>query len=467
MTSASSAACPSGAAGCWSRASAARTTWPWPAFPASPCPETSRAAGGTSSATSSCRPVEVAADGTVAVPTSAGLGFDVDVAFLESRTESVERLRPPALAAVSRFSAHGLLADLEALVVRESPSDDASAVTALAHDIVERLRAAHVHAETRPCPPRGDAVFATIGEGAGGPLLLGHHDTVWPTGTLAEIPFRVEDGRVRGPGVFDMKAGIAVAMAVLADLARREKPPRVTLLLTPDEELGTGASRPLLLEVARAHREVLVLEPSLAGAAKVARKGTGTFAVTFAGRAAHAGLDPDRGASALLELAHFTLFAAALTRPDTGTTVTPTVGHERGQDQRGARVGATQRGLSRLDEGGGGSGRGGAPRLRASRPAGQRGRGGRIRSATPRADAGRAGAVRAREGHRDRARLRPPRGAGGRSLRREPDRGRGRRPPSTAWVPWATVRMPATSGSWPPTFPAGPSCSPASSDGRG
>ena len=235
------------------------------------------------------------------------------------------------MASVSRFSAPGLLADLEALVVRESPSDDAPAVTALAHEIVARLRLAHVRAETRPCPPRGDAVFATIGEGGGGPLLLGHHDTVWPKGTLAEIPFRVEDGRVRGPGVFDMKAGIALAMAVLADLGRSEKPPRVTLLLTPDEELGSGASRALLLEVARAHREVLVLEPSLAGAAKVARKGTGTFAVTFAGCAAHAGLDPDRGASALLELAHFTLFAAALTHPGTGTTVTPTVGHGGGR----------------------------------------------------------------------------------------------------------------------------------------
>jgi glutamate carboxypeptidase len=103
-------------------------------------------------------------------------------------------------------------------------------------------------------------------------------------------------------------------------------------LLTPDEEIGTDASRPLLLEVARGHRGVLVLEPSLAGAAKVARKGTGNFSVTFAGRASHAGLDPEKGASALLELAHFTLFAAALTRPDTGTTVTPTVG------QGGART---------------------------------------------------------------------------------------------------------------------------------
>ena len=226
---------------------------------------------------------------------------------------------------MSRFSAEGLLADLEALVIRESPSDDAPAVTALARFIVERLRAAGVHAETRPCPPRGEAVLASVGEGEGGLLLLGHHDTVWPKGTLAEIPFRVEGGRVRGPGVFDMKAGIALAMAVLADLAKGEKPPRVSLLLTPDEEIGTEASRALLLEVARAHREVLVLEPSLEGACKVARKGTGTFAVRFSGRAAHAGLDPEKGASALLELAHFTVFAAALTRPETGTTVTPTV----------------------------------------------------------------------------------------------------------------------------------------------
>ncbi len=224
-----------------------------------------------------------------------------------------------------RFSREGLLADLEALVTRESPSDDAEAVTALGRFIAERLRAAGVHAETRPCPPRGEAVLASVGEGTGGVLLLGHHDTVWPKGTLAEIPFRVEDGRVRGPGVFDMKAGIALAMAVLETLARESQPPRVSLLLTPDEEVGTMASRSLLLEVAKSHREVLVLEPSLEGAAKVARKGTGSFEVQFHGRAAHAGLDPEKGASALLELCHFAVFAAALTRPETGTTVTPTV----------------------------------------------------------------------------------------------------------------------------------------------
>jgi glutamate carboxypeptidase len=225
----------------------------------------------------------------------------------------------------SRFEIGPLLADLEALVRMESPSDDPEAVTALGRFIVERLRRAGVRAETRSCPPRGEAVLASVGEEEGGTLLLGHHDTVWPKGTLAEIPWAVEEGRARGPGVFDMKAGIAVAVAVLGTLARETKPPSVTLLLTPDEEVGTQASRALLQEVARRHRQVLVLEPSLQGAAKVARKGTGNFDVRFRGRAAHAGLDPEKGASALLELAHFAIFAAGLTRAETGTTVTPTV----------------------------------------------------------------------------------------------------------------------------------------------
>ena len=224
-----------------------------------------------------------------------------------------------------RFETAPLLASLEALVVRESPSDDPEAVTALARFVAERLRAAGVRATTKPCPPRGEALLAGVGPEEGGTLLLGHHDTVWPMGTLGEIPWGTKDGRATGPGVFDMKAGIAVAMAVLEALAREGNPPAVSLLLTPDEEVGTEASRSLLLDVARRHHQVLVLEPSLDGAAKVARKGTGGFEVTFLGRAAHAGLDPEKGASALLELAHFTIFAAALGRPETGTTVTPTV----------------------------------------------------------------------------------------------------------------------------------------------
>ena len=199
-------------------------------------------------------------------------------------------------------------------------------MTRLAGWICDRLRAAGLPAETRSCPPRGDAVLARLGTGPGA-LLLGHHDTVWPVGTLAEMPFRVDDGRAHGPGVFDMKAGIAVAIAVLETLARSARPPAVALLLTPDEEVGTFASRALLLETARAHREVLVLEPSLDGAAKVARKGTGGFELRFHGRAAHAGLDPERGASALAEMARCALFLEGLSDGALGTTVTPTVAH--------------------------------------------------------------------------------------------------------------------------------------------
>jgi glutamate carboxypeptidase len=214
-------------------------------------------------------------------------------------------------------------ADLEALVSMESPSDDPALVSRLAAWVRDRLRGAGLAAEARPCPPRGDALLATVGASEGGTLLLGHLDTVWPAGTLATWPFRLDGDRATGPGVFDMKAGIAVALAVMEALAARPQPPAATLLLVPDEEVGTDASRSLLLDVARRQREVLVLEPSADGAAKVARKGTGLFEVRFFGRAAHAGLEPERGASALAEMSRFVLFLEGVGTG--GTTVLPTV----------------------------------------------------------------------------------------------------------------------------------------------
>ena len=122
------------------------------------------------------------------------------------------------------------------------------------------------------------------------------------------MPWRLEAGRASGPGVFDMKAGIAVGMAVLAAMVRESRALPVSLLLVPDEEVGSQASRELTVSVARRHRRVLVLEPSLDGAAKVARKGCGVFQVRFRGRAAHAGLEPEKGASALVELSRFVAF---------------------------------------------------------------------------------------------------------------------------------------------------------------
>jgi glutamate carboxypeptidase len=218
-----------------------------------------------------------------------------------------------------------ILADLEALVKRESPSDDATRVSGLAAWVGERLRERGVEAELRPCPPSGDVLVASTRPGEAGTLLLGHLDTVWPVGTLAEMPWRVDDGRAKGPGVFDMKAGVALGMAVLAALAREPRPPAVTLLLVPDEEVGSRASRATTELVARRNRQALVLEPSLDGAAKVARKGCGVFDVRFRGRAAHAGLEPESGASALGELARFVAFLERVAAPADGTTLTATL----------------------------------------------------------------------------------------------------------------------------------------------
>jgi glutamate carboxypeptidase len=216
-------------------------------------------------------------------------------------------------------------ADLEALVGRESPSDNPALVSSLAAWIRDRLRVSGADARSVACAGRGDAVVARIGAGNPEAMILGHLDTVWPAGTLREIPFRIEGDRARGPGVFDMKAGIAVAMAVFEAAAAQGRQPGVTLLLVPDEEVGTDASRSLLLELARSHRCVYVLEPSLDGAAKTSRKGAGVFRLAFRGRAAHAGLEPEAGASALAELARGVLFLESLADPVRETTVTPTV----------------------------------------------------------------------------------------------------------------------------------------------
>src|SRR5262249_40176808 len=153
---------------------------------------------------------------------------------------------------------------------------------------------------------------------------LGHLDTVWSAGTLGGFPFRIDGDRATGPGVFDMKAGIAVSIAVLAELAAQGAG-QASLLLVPDEEGGSAASRELTLELAGRHSSVLVLEPSLDGAAKIARKGNGAFELRFRGRASHAGLDPERGVSALAELARCVLFLETLADADRGTTVAATV----------------------------------------------------------------------------------------------------------------------------------------------
>ena len=237
---------------------------------------------------------------------------------------------PGALELLAHFSARtgAMLGDLEALVTRESPSSDAAAVTALARWVHARLGESGVPSEIVAFEGRGDGVLARLGPERGGTLVLGHLDTVWPAGTLARQPFHAGGNLATGPGVFDMKGGVAVVLAVLAAACEGAFAPArgVSLLLTSDEEVGSGASRERILEEARRRERVFVLEPSGdGGAAKVARKGVGLAVARFHGVPAHSGLEPEKGASALLEMARFALRADALADRDAGTTVIPTL----------------------------------------------------------------------------------------------------------------------------------------------
>jgi glutamate carboxypeptidase len=155
-------------------------------------------------------------------------------------------------------------------------------------------------------------------------LLLGHTDTVFSAGETSKRPFKLENHRATGPGVFDMKAGIAVMWSALRALGKL--PRDVTVLLNSDEEIGSTSSRDLIQKEAAAARAVFVMEPSLPGGVlKTARKGVGRFTVKALGRAAHAGLDPERGVNAIEEIAHQVLELQRLSQPSSGsggTTVT-------------------------------------------------------------------------------------------------------------------------------------------------
>ncbi|MDJ0460752.1 M20/M25/M40 family metallo-hydrolase [Streptomyces sp. H27-C3] len=222
----------------------------------------------------------------------------------------------------AHVSVDAMIDDLRTLVEVESPSRDLDALTASAKAVAavieSRLGGQAVLVESEA----GPHVHWSAG-GESQVLVLGHHDTVFPLGTLERRPFTVEDGRATGPGVFDMLGGLVQAVHGLATLDDRSG---VEILVTADEEVGSGSSRALLEERALACGAVLVLEGAAdGGGLKTGRKGCGTFQVSVAGRASHAGLEPAAGINALIEAAHQVLDVAALGRPDIGTTVTPTV----------------------------------------------------------------------------------------------------------------------------------------------
>ncbi|GAA1927102.1 M20 family metallopeptidase [Streptomyces durmitorensis] len=216
-----------------------------------------------------------------------------------------------------------ILADIELLVRCESPSADLAAVARSA-DLVAEVGAAHLAAAPERIVLDGRTHLRwRLGDGPRRVLVVGHHDTVWPVGSLATHPFGVENGVLRGPGCFDMKTGVVMAFHALAAL---ESTDGVTVLVTGDEELGSPSSRALIEAEARGCDAALVLEASAdGGALKTERKGVSRYEVLLRGRAAHAGLEPHLGVNASVEAAHQILATAALGDAAAGTTVTPTV----------------------------------------------------------------------------------------------------------------------------------------------
>ena len=214
-----------------------------------------------------------------------------------------------------------MVAEILRLVRCESPSDDLAAVARSA-DAVAELGTTRLGAAPERIVIDGRTHLRWRFDGAPRILVLGHHDTVWPVGSLDELPARADDETLAGPGSFDMKAGLVIAfhaLSRLTDLAG------ITVLVTGDEEPGSATSRALIEDEARASIAALVLEAAGPdGALKIARKGVSRYEIAVHGRASHAGLDPERGVNATLELAHQVQAVALLGDAAAGTTVTPT-----------------------------------------------------------------------------------------------------------------------------------------------
>ena len=233
-----------------------------------------------------------------------------------------------ALLAGARRKERSLLDLTRKLVQAESPSDAKSAVDACVALAAAHLRQLGGRVKLHRQQNHGNVLEARFGlrastrESAKPILLLGHLDTVWPLGTLTSMPCRVREGRLWGPGTLDMKAGVAMAATALellaeADLLRRE----IILLLNGDEEIGSPVSRPITENVARQCSAVYVLEPAQGLACKTARKGIGDWHIQVQGVAAHAGVDFEKGANALRELAHVIETVSGWTDLKRGLTV--------------------------------------------------------------------------------------------------------------------------------------------------
>ncbi len=215
------------------------------------------------------------------------------------------------------------------LVEMESYSADKGAVDALAALLAVMFEKEGCSVEVLSCPSRGNTLRARWRAGGGTDarpvLLLGHLDTVWPPGTAGARPFRVEGSKAFGPGVFDMKAGLILSLLVSRALKEGKSQPGrdVVFLFTGDEEIGTSEGLLHLERTARECAAVLCLEPPLAGGkAKTFRKGVGCFTLRVTGLSAHAGVEPEKGANAILEMSRQIIRLDELNDKERGTTIT-------------------------------------------------------------------------------------------------------------------------------------------------
>ncbi len=217
-----------------------------------------------------------------------------------------------------------MLEDLRLFVEQETPSTDKELLDDFARFLADYAATISGKVEILPAVGSGDHVRVRWGDEDLGPpiFLLGHYDTVWAEGTIEKMPFSIRDGVASGPGIFDMKCGLVQgfwAVRALREVAGVHRP--LVFVCNSDEEVGSPTSRALIEGEARAAHTVLVLEPSLGGALKTARKGVGRYRIHVTGHPSHAGLDPEGGVSAIEEMAHLILKLHGHTNYETGTTV--------------------------------------------------------------------------------------------------------------------------------------------------
>jgi glutamate carboxypeptidase len=230
-----------------------------------------------------------------------------------------------ALLRYCRGELRPMLACLREMVEIESPSNSKPDVDRLARFVAKEFKRCRGKIRLLEHPVAGCAVSAEFWEGKQKPiLLLGHLDTVWENGTLAQMPFRVRGGRAFGPGILDMKSGVVIglwAIRALQALAISPSSP-VLFFLNSDEEVSSVAFRKAILAAAQDARAVLVLEPAASGGGlKTARKGVGEFKITVHGRSAHAGVNPAAGANAIMELMRQLFTVQAMAKPSRGLTI--------------------------------------------------------------------------------------------------------------------------------------------------